>query len=76
VHVLLELTNLTGWGVPFLWAGIWTAISIPWIRREMHKEKVTWEMDYGIVPHEKKKAQQMLARGSIDTSDPTKEPEP
>lgn len=32
-----------GWGIPFIWMGIWTVITIPWVRREMHKETVTWE---------------------------------
>ncbi|KIX08200.1 uncharacterized protein Z518_02856 [Rhinocladiella mackenziei CBS 650.93] len=63
-----------GWGVPFFWAGVWTAIAIPWIRREMHKETVTWEEDCGIVPSEKK------AHKKLDPNDSeheaTKEPEP
>jgi len=44
-----------GWGVPFLWMGIWTAISVPWIRRDMHLETITWEEDFGIVPEKKHK---------------------
>ena len=36
-----------GWGVPFVWAGIWAAISVPWIRRSMHNERISWEEDTG-----------------------------
>ena len=42
---------LPGWGVPFLWAGIWAAITVPWVRRVMHHETEAWEGDMeGIVP--------------------------
>ncbi|TAQ86515.1 hypothetical protein B7494_g5180 [Chlorociboria aeruginascens] len=34
-----------GWGVPFLWAGIWAAITLPWVRSIMAKEKKSWEED-------------------------------
>ncbi|KAK5449351.1 hypothetical protein LTS15_008894 [Exophiala xenobiotica] len=44
-----------GWGVPFVWIGIASAISIPWIRRDMHLETITWEQDFGIVPEKKHK---------------------
>jgi len=53
-----------GWGVPFVWAGIWAAISIPWVRREMHKEKETWELDCGVSPAEEK----ALKRAATDSS--------
>jgi len=43
-----------GWGVPFLWAAIWAAISVPWVKRDMHLETETWELDNGIVPPDKK----------------------
>ncbi|KUJ15886.1 uncharacterized protein LY89DRAFT_567853, partial [Mollisia scopiformis] len=32
-----------GWGVPFLWAGIWAAITVPWVRSTMGKERRGWE---------------------------------
>lgn len=28
--------------MPFLWAGIWTAITIPWVQRELTKEYDQW----------------------------------
>lgn len=34
-----------GWGVPFLWAGIWAAITVPWVRSAMAKERHGWEDD-------------------------------
>ena len=49
-----QLTTFTGWGVPFFWALIWAAITVPWVRHVMHKETVTWEEDnQGIVPSTK-----------------------
>jgi hypothetical protein len=38
-----------GWGVPFLWAGIWAAITVPWVRSVMAKERKSWEEDTAIV---------------------------
>jgi len=43
-----------GWGVPFLWAGIWAAITVPWVRSVMAKEKKGWEEDSAIVAEVKK----------------------
>jgi len=59
-----------GWAVPFLWAGVWAAISIPWIKREMVKERVTWEADVGIVPSSSRPAE------TPESFDSLKEPEP
>lgn len=28
--------------MPFLWAGIWTAITIPWVQKELEKEYAEW----------------------------------
>ncbi|EXJ83303.1 hypothetical protein A1O1_06922 [Capronia coronata CBS 617.96] len=64
-----------GWGVPFAWACIWTAISVPWVRRAMHKETVTWEEDYGVEPGEKK-AHKKLEQTDSERDTPPKEPEP
>ncbi|RVX69644.1 hypothetical protein B0A52_06708 [Exophiala mesophila] len=58
-----------GWGVPFVWAGIWAAITIPWMKREMVCERETWEMDFGISPSEKK-----LSRQAYPVADPTSIP--
>ena len=84
-HDSLTLENTTnatlGWGVPFVWAAIWAAITIPWVRREMHKETITWEEDCGIVPGEKEK-KDALKKVDLNDSErdipkePTPEPEP
>ena len=71
----------SGWGVPFVWVGIWTAIAIPWIRRDMHRETITWEEDAGIVP-EKKAERAHEAQDShseeprAQDKEPEREPEP
>lgn len=36
--------------MPFGWAGIWAAITVPWVRRDMRVERETWELDSGISP--------------------------
>ncbi|EXJ87135.1 hypothetical protein A1O3_04093 [Capronia epimyces CBS 606.96] len=64
-----------GWGVPFLWATIWSAITIPWVRRAMHKERVTWEEDYGVEPS-KMKALKKLEPIDSERETPPKDPEP
>lgn len=35
-------TTQVGWVLPFLWAGIWTSITIPWVQRELKKEYEEW----------------------------------
>jgi hypothetical protein len=40
--------------VPFFWALIWAVPSTIWARRDMHLETITWEMDHGIDPDEKR----------------------
>ena len=46
--------HLPGWGIPFFWAAIWAGFSVIWAKRDMQKERITWEMDYKVTPHEKK----------------------
>ncbi len=70
----MKLTESLGWGVPFVWIGIWTAISVPWIRRDMHQETVTWEEDCGIDPEKKEERKQHSTDSEQDT--PPKVPEP
>ncbi|KIW19072.1 hypothetical protein PV08_03362 [Exophiala spinifera] len=71
-----EVAYGIGWGVPFVWIIIWAAIAIPWIRRDMHKETVTWEEDCGIVPEKKHKhAVSDLENGEATSKEP-KVPEP
>jgi hypothetical protein len=35
-------TTQVGWVMPFLWAGIWAAITIPWVQRDLTKEYEEW----------------------------------
>jgi len=32
-----------GWVVPFIWAAIWAAITVPWVRATLRREAVNWE---------------------------------
>jgi hypothetical protein len=72
--------ELLGWGVPFVWIGIWTVITIPWVRHDMHKETVTWEEDCGIAPGTRHKEKQMQLEPTDSEretpKDPVPEPEP
>lgn len=74
---LYVITNLRlGWGAPFVFIGIWTAISIPWIRRDMHLETITWEEDCGIVPEKKgQRAHEAQNSHSEDPKPPDKDKE-
>ncbi|ORY11254.1 hypothetical protein BCR34DRAFT_449818, partial [Clohesyomyces aquaticus] len=38
-----DAAYVVGWTVPFLWAGIWTAITIPWVQRSLKAEYAGWE---------------------------------
>jgi hypothetical protein len=31
-----------GWVLPFLWAGVWAAITIPWVQKQLTKEYEEW----------------------------------
>ncbi|KAL6230872.1 hypothetical protein BDW75DRAFT_55824 [Aspergillus navahoensis] len=31
-----------GWTVPFLWAALWTLITIPWVQSDLRREKEAW----------------------------------
>ncbi|KAI9369328.1 hypothetical protein BJX61DRAFT_536518 [Aspergillus egyptiacus] len=31
-----------GWCVPFVWAGLWTLITIPWVQSDLRREKALW----------------------------------
>lgn len=37
-----DAAYVVGWTVPFLWAGIWTAITIPWVQRSLKHEYTEW----------------------------------
>lgn len=38
-----DAAYVIGWTVPFIWAGIWTWITIPWVQRDLRREKENWE---------------------------------
>lgn len=31
-----------GWSLPFIWAGLWTWLTIVWVRRSLLQEKTAW----------------------------------
>ncbi|KAL5391501.1 hypothetical protein DPSP01_001365 [Paraphaeosphaeria sporulosa] len=37
-----DAAYIVGWVLPFLWAGIWTAITIPWVQRSLAHEYEQW----------------------------------
>jgi hypothetical protein len=40
-----EVAYGLGWAVPNIWAGIWTILTILWVRRSLRIEKETWKTD-------------------------------
>ncbi|KAK2594698.1 hypothetical protein QQS21_007608 [Conoideocrella luteorostrata] len=64
VHPSVPATGAYGvcWAVPFLWWGIWGAISVWWCKRDMVRERLEWEADNGTV--EKQGPQRIEADGS------------
>jgi hypothetical protein len=40
-----EVAYGLGWAVPNIWAGIWTVLTILWVRRSLRIEKETWKSD-------------------------------
>ncbi|KIW70410.1 hypothetical protein PV04_02682 [Phialophora macrospora] len=65
-----------GWGVPFVWIGIWVVFTIPWVRHDMHKETVTWEEDCGIAPGTRQKEKQLQLEPTDSERETPKEPLP
>jgi len=37
-----DAAYVVGWVLPFLWAGIWAAITIPWVQRDLKREYEEW----------------------------------
>ncbi|CAI6341609.1 unnamed protein product [Periconia digitata] len=37
-----DAAYVVGWTLPFLWAGVWTAITIPWVQRSLAHEYEQW----------------------------------
>ena len=60
--------------------GLWAAISVPWIRREMHKETQSWELDCGISPNDETALKNAALNAAINENgteqnkDPVPEP--
>ena len=43
--VTKEVAYGLGWAIPNIWAGIWTILTILWVRRSLRIEKETWTTD-------------------------------
>ena len=54
-----------GWGFPFLWAGVWAAITVPWVRSVMAKERKSWAEDSSIMADTEKGAPSANAPGPL-----------
>jgi hypothetical protein len=37
-----DAAYIVGWTLPFLWAGVWTAITIPWVQKSLKYEYDQW----------------------------------
>ncbi|KAF1954007.1 hypothetical protein CC80DRAFT_494247 [Byssothecium circinans] len=37
-----DTAYVVGWTVPFLWAGVWTAITVPWVKKCLAHEYEQW----------------------------------
>ncbi|KAF2684767.1 hypothetical protein K458DRAFT_417632 [Lentithecium fluviatile CBS 122367] len=37
-----DAAYVVGWVLPFLWAGIWTALTIPWVQKSLAREYEEW----------------------------------
>jgi hypothetical protein len=37
-----EAAYVLGWSVPFIWAGIWTLITIWYVKKKLREEKIAW----------------------------------
>lgn len=35
-----------GWGSPFIFATLWTIISVDWVRRDLRREKELWREEH------------------------------
>jgi len=44
-----EVAYGIGWAVPFVWSALWAAITVPWVRAALHKEKMSWEEETSIM---------------------------
>ena len=53
--------------MPFLWAAVWAAIAIPWVQRDMHRERVAWELDK-MIPEDKLPIPKAPVRGEEEVA--------
>ncbi|KAK2807997.1 hypothetical protein FQN50_005079 [Emmonsiellopsis sp. PD_5] len=37
-----DVAYTIGWTLPFVWAGVWTLITIPWVQADLRREKAAW----------------------------------
>ncbi|PGH10508.1 hypothetical protein AJ79_05436 [Helicocarpus griseus UAMH5409] len=37
-----DAAYVIGWTLPFIWAGLWTLITIPWVQADLRREKASW----------------------------------
>lgn len=38
----VDIAYVFGWTVPFVWAGVWFLITIPWVQCLLEKEQRRW----------------------------------
>lgn len=56
------------WAVPFLWCALWGLITIRWCKRDMVRERLEWEADFGgTVEQEKTRGGRPDPDGDRDT---------
>ncbi|TVY31821.1 hypothetical protein LOCC1_G008764 [Lachnellula occidentalis] len=58
-----------GWAVPFIWAGIWAAITVPWVKSVMNYERKSWEEDATILEEAKKEPSTSSTLGGVADED-------
>ncbi|KAI1942741.1 hypothetical protein LOZ66_001147 [Ophidiomyces ophidiicola] len=37
-----DVAYILGWSLPFVWAGLWVIITIPWVQADLRREKAAW----------------------------------
>lgn len=40
-----EAAYVVGWAVPFIWAGVWVAITMWYVKKKLREEKVAWSAE-------------------------------
>ncbi|KAG6154870.1 hypothetical protein E4U11_006289 [Claviceps purpurea] len=69
VHPDVPATAAYGvcWAVPFIWWGIWGAITVWWCKRDMVRERLEWEADNGVVVDKTTPPPQQQQQGQLET---------